>query len=132
MSLVWSGQPSHGPNNQDRQSKCKAYGKQCNKCHKMNHFATMCKQSGRTQQKQNHNRNQPDVGEIGVENEESSEISGFIAALCATPPTSPQSSAPILAALRDKTKSKWNTLPVPHYVHDPGINTWCLVNTPIS
>ena len=37
------GKPQHGENNKDRETVCKAMGKECSVCHRANHFAGQCK-----------------------------------------------------------------------------------------
>ena len=89
----------------------------------MNHFSPTCKQQAKQQQKQTTTQG-PNVGEVVVDEEEDGEISGFIVTMSVTPMSSPESAGKVLAALRDKTKSKWNTMPVPHYTFNPETNNW--------
>ena len=84
----------------------------------MNHFAAACRQ--RTA------RQPPTVNEVTQETEEDEEISvnGFISAVTTHNIATPSDATPLLAALRDKTKATWNTLPVPHMIYDSRKDQW--------
>ena len=113
----WCGSNQHGDKNSNRQSQCRAYGQQCTKCKKYNHFAAVCKQ--RT--------NNPAVNEVQIEAEDDEtegDVSGFIASLSTYPLKNPTDASPLLAALRDKSKGNWNTVPIPHFVYNTRKNEW--------
>ena len=115
---AWCAKPQHGENNANRLAQCKAMGQQCAKCKKFNHFAVACKQRV--------GRNPPTVNEVTPETTEDEDISvnGFITAVTADNLINPSDASPVLAALRDKTKATWNTLPVPHMIYDTRDNRW--------
>ena len=89
----------------------------------MNHFANVCKQPDRPRGNQESNVNTK-LNEVAIEENEENEVSGFLAAMMISPPTSPETTVPILAALRDQSKSKWNTVPVPHFIFDTVGKSW--------
>ena len=76
----------------------------------MNHFANVCKQPDRPRGNQESNVNTK-LNEVAIEENEENEVSGFIAAMMISPPTSPETTVPILAALRDQSKKQMEHCP---------------------
>ena len=118
---AWCSKSQHGENNINRLTQCRAMGQQCAKCKKFNHFAVACRQKN--------GRDPPNVNEVATDLETAEEVeevsvSGFITAITGNTMVNPADAKPVLAALRDKTKLKWNTLPVPHMVFDTRKNQW--------
>ena len=109
-------QSPHGPFNRKRPSECKAFGKKCAKCEKMNHFTSVCKSSTNAAVQDAHTSN----------DEESAlpTISGFITAIHSTMLTNPESARPLVSTLRASNKYPVNTLPVSHYIYDEEVEKW--------
>ena len=110
---IGCGGDAHGPFNRRKALECKAFGKQCAKCGKPNHYTNLCrsKVNGLIQQNPQEDPEVPTV-------------SGFISAIGATPLTNPRSSAATLAALKSHSAGPVNTLPVAHHVYDKFMKTW--------
>ena len=113
----YCGMQSHGFSNKSRVKECNAYGKQCSKCNKPNHFASVCK----SQKPVNVAASQRESSDT----EEDPTISGFLAQINAskTFPSTFESAAPMVQALH-QTGSQFNVLPIPHHVFDGQIKKW--------
>ena len=113
---IGCGLESHGPFNKKRPSECKAYGKKCNKCGRLNHYTSVCK-SGSTA-----------AAVVNVDpttdEDQTPSISGFITAVQATPLRDLDSARIAVAALKADSPSKVNILPVPHFVYDKQVKSW--------
>ena len=63
----WCGMSVHGHQNRDREKLCKAFGKKCSKCQKLNHFANCCRSGRQTKA--------PTPTQAAVEPDENPEVS---------------------------------------------------------
>ena len=108
---TYCGGQSHGGKNtaKEREESCKAWNLTCSKCQKLHHMANMCRSA-----KTAVTTATDDVPPAGAE---ASAITGFLASIAATPPTSHSSLAPILAHLRQTTTAPVTTVPLPHHIH---------------
>ena len=111
------GEARHGENNEHRQEKCKAFGKTCQRCNKLNHFASQCR-SARTPPSQP----RPQVSEI-TDDGNDPEVSGFICHMKAVI-TTPYTAAPHIAAMKDTAMGPVTTFPVPHFVYNQQRKRW--------
>ena len=101
------GQSFHGDNNKDRSTQCKAYGKECSKCHKANHFSSQCK-SARAVTASAKSAGNTDKQSAG------SNINGFLCRMISSANvTSPHSAAPLLKAIHEATLAPVTTLSLP-------------------
>ena len=114
------GQPQHGENNKDRIQKCRAYGHQCSKCNKMNHYPSLCRSHGRaaaitSSPKQ---RGEPNTVTTGG-------MTTFMSTMMATAKvTSPASAKPFIQAIKTNTMASVTTLPMPHYIYSKTEGAW--------
>ena len=115
------GESKHSQNNspEDRKQKCKAWGKTCSNCNKMNHLAKLCNSAKASPVEATAPRSADvtpaDINSIRVANFFSVE-----AGLDAAPsqlPVTPSDVHPVLAYLRT-SNGPVTTLPLPHHVHD--------------
>ena len=113
---IGCGLDSHGPFNRKRSSECKAFGKKCTKCGRINHYTSVCKSGSTTAAMETNN---PTIDE-----EPTPAVSGFITAIQASPPTNLESARSFVAALKSAGQSRVNSLPVPHFIYDEQIKSW--------
>ena len=117
----YCGQPAHGPNNKFRVRQCKAYGKNCSKCEKKNHFASVCKSANSTAGI----APRAEVNPSDCESDDTPAVSGFITAIYGKEAiSSPSQAIPVVSQLKSVTRAPVTTLPVPHYVYDQLKRKW--------
>ena len=99
---------------EDRRKLCKAFGKSCSKCHKQNHFASVCL-SGRSRQTASIKEGDNNLcGSITRDNLYSSET--FSYPDHSLHPTRVADLLPVIGVLRGQ--GPVTSLPLPHHVHD--------------
>ena len=109
-------QPIHGPFNKRRVRECRAYGKRCDKCGKNNHFTHLCKSTSIAT---------INTDTDGKDDQDDSVVSGFITGIMPSfKISSPEDALPVISALRTKTDSNVNILPVPHFEFDKTHQKW--------
>ena len=114
------GQNLHGDNNKDRPTQCKAYGKECSKCQKMNHFASQCRSTKPVAASAQLAARDSDQQATAT-----SSVNGFLCRMIASARvTSPYSAAPLLQAIQEATLAPVTTLPLPHHIYNTQERKW--------
>ena len=111
-------QPLHGPQNKRRSKDCKAFGKKCDKCGKMNHYSNLCKSKAVA------GISPVEDSETLVDSEEVM-VSGFITGILPTMVLdSPNSALQAVNGMRSSMAHNINSLPIPHYEFDKLRKIW--------
>ena len=111
-------QPLHGPQNKRRSKDCKAFGKKCDKCGKMNHYSNLCKSKAVA------GISPVEDSDTLVDSEEVM-VSGFITGILPTMVLdSPNSALQAVNGMRSSMAHNINSLPIPHYEFDKLRKIW--------
>ena len=120
------GHALHGDNNKDRAAQCKAFGKECSKCHKSNHFASQCKSA---------KVSAASAQQTGDSDQQSavSSVNGFLCSMIASAYiTSPNSATPLLKTIKEATLAPVTTLPLPHHIYNSEEGRWKQQSPPLA
>ena len=97
---------------EDRQRLCKAFGKKCTNCQKLNHFASVCQSGHRTQAAPLLDTN--DISTLTVDNLYDPET--FVYPDSSLHPAKATDLLPVIGVMRGE--GPVTSLPLPHHVHD--------------